>query len=55
MLRRQRQFGRHCEERGDEAIRLAILTLDCFAALAMTEWPLPCGANTAAPYSFQAT
>jgi len=27
---------RHCEERSDEAIHLAILTLDCFASLAMT-------------------
>jgi hypothetical protein len=27
---------RHCEERSDEAIQLALVKLDCFASLAMT-------------------
>jgi hypothetical protein len=32
----RRDSPRHCEERSDEAIQLASLTMDCFASLAMT-------------------
>ena len=35
----QRSFFRHCEKRSDEAIQCASeAALDCFAALAMTDW-----------------
>jgi hypothetical protein len=39
--------GRHCEERGDEAIQAVLAEiLDCFASLAMTGVPQNVSAET---------